>query len=168
MPGTAEAPEPLVAVSPPWLVIGVQGLTAAEVVRAAEGSPGMINGLVSDWLVEAAEAETADAVENPPAPAPDPTPATDQPTIFRHSLRCYSLEQRPPVTVTREEDSILTAFQKRCMPMETAELENLSGVTNPSRVMKRLAHTFAAAAVRLPGKKGAGGYFVRVKPFPAV
>jgi hypothetical protein len=52
--------------------------------------------------------------------------------------------------------------------METKELQKQSGVTNVSRVMDRLVTAYGerfAAAIRLPHRKGNGGYAAKVQPF---
>jgi hypothetical protein len=92
----------------------------------------------------------------------------DSPTIWHQGGRSYFIDGRDPVTVTLEEDNILTVFAKRDEARDTKRLADESGVTNVSRVMGHLAKKFGDA-VRTPGRKGKGdGYYARVRPAPRV
>lgn len=95
-------------------------------------------------------------------------PTADKPAavIVQVSDRGFAVDGGEPISVTAMEAAILGAFAKCARPMTTAELERESGYQNPRKVLagfvKKHAGTPFAAAVRLPGRKGGGGYFVRV------
>jgi hypothetical protein len=87
------------------------------------------------------------------------------PTIWYHGNRSYSLDGQPPITVTEEEDNILTVFvdAESDSSHDTRQLTSESGVTNVARTMKQIAVKFPGT-VRMPGRKGKGsGYYVRVR-----
>jgi hypothetical protein len=96
-----------------------------------------------------------------------PTGAGDSaPTIWFHAERQYSMDRLNPLKVSDEFDSILQAFLESQAAMETNEIEERAGVTNAPRAMQYLAEwnegTFKPA-IRIPGGKAKGGYFIRVK-----
>jgi hypothetical protein len=100
-------------------------------------------------------------LSNEPPPPPDP------PTIWYHGERSYSIDRLNPVTVTIEENSLLTLFVERDAALDTATLTRKSGVTNVSRVMGQLAKKFPGA-MRNPGRKGKGeGYYASVRKLPS-
>jgi hypothetical protein len=70
--------------------------------------------------------------------------------------------------VTPEEDNLLQTFLQSRKAMETRDVTDKSGVTNASRVIRRLRKGYGgmfADAIRTPagGKKGAGGSFISVR-----
>jgi hypothetical protein len=90
------------------------------------------------------------------------------PTIWRHGVRADSADGHTEYVVTDEEDSVLTAFRDEGIAMDTDTLTDRSGVQNVSRTITRLRERYQgifAAAVRSPvdGKKGGGGYYIRVR-----
>ena len=94
---------------------------------------------------------------------------TDLPTIWSHGRGAYSLDGVNRIRVTEDEDDILTAFLEAGTPMKTGELVEMSGVETVSRVLGGLRTGYDrlfAAAIRMPGKKNTGGYFVRVRQLP--
>jgi hypothetical protein len=88
------------------------------------------------------------------------------PTIWRHGPRSFSADRRNPIVVPEVVAAILEAFLDRAGPMTTQELEVAAGYQNPrqelSRFVRKHQGTPFAEAVRMPGGKGGGGYFVRV------
>jgi hypothetical protein len=88
-------------------------------------------------------------------------------TILKHGGRSYSAGGTEPVLVTDNENNILEAFLKAGTAMDTEELERTSGVNNVARVIGSLKTKYDgrfAPAIRTPnGKKGSGGYFIRVR-----
>ncbi len=112
------------------------------------------------------------AMEQPPAVAAKPTleqtqpPAAEPPTIWFHGERQYSTDRMTPLKVSEEHDSILQSFLESQAAMETQDLTDKAGVTNPSRAIRALAEWndgIFKAAMRIPDGKAKGGYFVRVK-----
>jgi hypothetical protein len=90
------------------------------------------------------------------------------PAIWHHGKRAYSIDGMNSLVVTIEEDYILQTFLKAGRAMDTREIQNESGVTNVSRVIGQLCNGYGkvfAAAIRTPeGRKGSGGYLIRVRP----
>src|SRR5262249_52134326 len=65
-----------------------------------------------------------------------------------------------PQTLTEREDSVLQAFLGRTS-MDLATLKELSGEQEAARILKRLTRNYGGAfapSIRLPGRKGKGGY----------
>jgi hypothetical protein len=89
------------------------------------------------------------------------------PTIWHHGDRAYSRDGINSLVVTEEEDNVLQTFLESGRAMQTRAIEDKSGVTNVSRVIGRLREGYEgvfADAIRTPGgKKGAGGYHIRVR-----
>lgn len=88
-------------------------------------------------------------------------------TIWFHGQQNYSIDRTNKYKVSEQFDNILQAFFEYPYAMETEDLEDRSGVTNASRAMKELVtwnNGIFKAAIRIPGGKRKGGYFVRVQP----
>ncbi len=88
------------------------------------------------------------------------------PPIWYHGDRTYSLNG-DPIVVTIEEDYVLQAFLEKPTAMTKRDLEDKSGVTNAPRVLTALTERYRGVfklAIRRPGAKGQGGYFIRVLP----
>jgi hypothetical protein len=94
---------------------------------------------------------------------------TPLPTIWDHGERSYSIDRVNPILVTREEDDILQTFLDQDRAYDSTGLTTETGCKNISRAITDLqAHYNAvfAAAIRAPGARGAGGYFIRVRSLP--
>ncbi|MBP3957790.1 hypothetical protein J8F10_21265 [Gemmata sp. G18] len=90
----------------------------------------------------------------------------DNATIWYHGDQGYSVNGRP-VSVTDEEHKVLQVFAEKQTAMKRSELEEAAVISNAPRVLTKLAKSYSeafAAAIRRPGGKGKGGYFVRVLP----
>jgi hypothetical protein len=136
---------------------------AVEAVPRDIPSPSLVT-VVGD-IPAVMSTTTGLAAVAPTAPALPP----DDPTVWYHGEHVYSADMtgRDPVVVTDEEHDVLTAFARKQIAMTRADIEKSANVTNAPRIMKQLAkryHGRFAAAVRRPGVKGKGGYFVRVRP----
>ena len=88
----------------------------------------------------------------------------EQPTIWYHGARGYSADRNTPLTVSQEQNNILTVFLEEQTSFDTQELEEKSGVTSAARVVKELADNYPgfAPAIRRPGREKVG-YFIRVQ-----
>lgn len=85
-------------------------------------------------------------------------------TISYHGLQGYSTNGAP-VSVTEEEHKVLQAFVLNQTSMTRSELEAAANITNAPRVLTQLEERYGgifAPAIRRPGRKGKGGYYVRV------
>ncbi len=100
-------------------------------------------------------------------------PATDASivtTIWYHGGKSYSVDgpKKNQVVITDEEHLVLQLFSEKKFAMNRADIEKTANITNAPRVLKQLTdryeRRFANAIVR-PGRKGKGGYFVRVERF---
>jgi hypothetical protein len=142
----------------------------AFVPQAADPSPGLertaslhvMCRLAAAHLVEWA-VEIEEELRNQP-----PSPAPDLPTIWHHGDGAYSRDQANPFIVTPEEHNVLETFLESGRAMETRDIAHESGVKNVSRVIRGLREKYGgqfAEAIRTPpeGKKGKGGYFIRVR-----
>lgn len=79
--------------------------------------------------------------------------------------RQYRVGSHPPVVVSENEDTVLQAFLEQAN-MDTADLIERSGVGRAARVLSDLASKYGGAfapAIRRPGAKGKGGYFVSIQ-----
>lgn len=99
------------------------------------------------------------------APASSPV---EPATVWYHGKPSYSADRVNQVHVNLTDHYILQSFLKAGVAMDSAPLRKASGVTNVPRAMAELAGrhgTRFKGAIRLPkGVKGAGGYYVRVRP----
>jgi len=87
------------------------------------------------------------------------------PTIIARGDRQYSIGDGGTVVVGVEEDAVLTAFLKQSA-METNQLKANVGYTNPGRVIRALQSKYGgrfAPAIVTPGRKGKGGYQIRIR-----
>jgi len=92
------------------------------------------------------------------------------PIIWSHGGSAYSRDGADSYAVNTEEDNILQSFLESGKAMDSSTLTDKSGVTNIARVMKRLQGGYGGIfsdAIRLPGKKGTGGYFACVRTLRA-
>jgi hypothetical protein len=77
----------------------------------------------------------------------------------------YKIGSTSPKTLEFTEDTVLQAFLER-PNMQTEMLKNTSGITKAPEVLRNLAKKYDgifAPAIDLPGKKGRGGYTVRIR-----
>jgi hypothetical protein len=81
-------------------------------------------------------------------------------TVWYHGGLSYSTNGANPVLVSHEQHNALKGFLERNEALDTRKLEG-NGVSNVSKVMKKLAEQFPGA-VRQPSAKGEG-YYVRVR-----
>jgi hypothetical protein len=80
----------------------------------------------------------------------------------------YRVGDGPPVRLTAAEADLLEAFASR-PAMSARELVRVSGWAAARRTLARLRRSYGglfAGAVRMPGRKGAGGYRADVRPAP--
>jgi hypothetical protein len=83
-------------------------------------------------------------------------------TILYVGGRRYQLGQKQ-VTVTDKEDKILQTFLVK-NSMDNAALVHLTGDLYAARVVRSLRRKYGFGnAIAVPGKRGAGGYFVRIR-----
>lgn len=85
--------------------------------------------------------------------------------IVRHGPASYSIDGRPPLTVTSVEDSVLRAFLEH-PELDTAALRSKTGVPRPSDVLTRLRKKYGgvfASAIETPRQRGGGNYRVTVR-----
>jgi hypothetical protein len=146
---------------------------AADDARCRK-TPGALVGLDHSWAALLAETDDImlnrlkhdDIIEDMKVAILNPHPPAEPPTIWDHGDLKYSRDKRNPYIVTEEEDNLLQVFLDNPTAMTKCELENESGVTNVSRVLRRLVKSYDgqfADAIRMPGKKCAGGYLIHVK-----
>jgi hypothetical protein len=88
------------------------------------------------------------------------------PSIVRVADNCWlPPDGGPPVAMDFSEDCVLTAFLARpCWHLP--ELVRHTGVNHAHKVLARLTTKYGgrfATAIRRPGKRGQGGYHVRVQ-----
>ena len=96
--------------------------------------------------------------------------ATTAAVIWSHGGCAYSRDGITPYVVTTEENYILEAFLIAGKPMDTRTLIEKSGATNVSRAISCLRERYGGAfrdAIRMPVKKGTGGFFVLVRDIEA-
>jgi hypothetical protein len=99
-------------------------------------------------------------------PAPPPRqPLDPAATILSLGNRRYAIKGAAPVIVTEREDAVLQAFLDHG-PIELPELKRLSGYgAKAPDILRQLAKKYDgtfANAIRMPGRRGQGGYYVRV------
>jgi hypothetical protein len=95
-----------------------------------------------------------------------PTGTAPQPTIWHHGGRGYSCDGVSPYVVTDEEHKVLLAFIQSHTAMSKDDLEKAAEVYNVPRIITQLFTRHKgmfSAAIRRPGKKGNGGYYIHVK-----
>ena len=94
--------------------------------------------------------------ESPESPSP----------IVRVADGCYRPDGAAfPLAVSDAEDLVLSAFLRR-PAMSQGDLIDQTGLAHAHKVLARLAAKYGgafAAAIRLPGKKGNGGYAVLIR-----
>ncbi|VTU02453.1 unnamed protein product [Gemmataceae bacterium] len=83
--------------------------------------------------------------------------------IVSHGGRCYSLGGGDQKVVSPSEDDVLQAFLEVGTAMDTATLQDRSGVDNVALVVGKLVKRFGDAVRTPKGKKNGGGYLVRVR-----
>lgn len=86
-------------------------------------------------------------------------------TIIAVGNRQYRIGSSSPVVVSENEDNVLQAFIEQAS-LDLPELAERSGVDRPARVLSDLASKYGGAfapAIRRPGGKGKGGYFVNIQ-----
>jgi hypothetical protein len=87
------------------------------------------------------------------------------PVIVRLADGVYAVEPGDslPLALTDAEDRVLLAFLRR-PAMSLGELVDRSGTTHAPRILARLIrkHPEFAPCIRLPGRRGRGGYAVRI------
>jgi hypothetical protein len=79
--------------------------------------------------------------------------------------RQYRVGESTPVTVEENEDNVLQAFLKQST-MDEQTLVAKSGVDHARKVLGKLKTKYDAImkrAIRLPGRRGNGGYYVAIK-----
>jgi hypothetical protein len=92
-------------------------------------------------------------------------PAATDPTIESLGNRVYRLDKGDAVVVDHNEDLVLRAFLKSAA-LDHMRLVDQSGVVNAQKILGNLTKKYEgrfAAAIRLPKRKGRGGYFVRIR-----
>jgi hypothetical protein len=124
------------------------------------------------WLVE-----TIAALEQPGrdlAPAPNATPQRGEsdadhlppqrPGMWYRGNRVYQVAGCEPVAVTTQEDTVLQAFLET-PAMDDETLVDRSGYGHAAKILRGLAAKYAGfdKAIRLPGGKGQGGYYIDLK-----
>jgi hypothetical protein len=80
--------------------------------------------------------------------------------------RQYGTGSLAPVTVTENEDNVLQVFLEQSSVDERTLIDR-SGVSHAPKVLTRLRQKYDkrfAPAIRMPGRKHAGGYRVNIKP----
>jgi hypothetical protein len=82
------------------------------------------------------------------------------PTAWYHCGLSYSTDRISPIQVSHEQHNALNGFLDGNEALDTQKLES-NGVSNVSKVMKKLAQLFPGA-VRRPSAKGEG-YYIRVR-----
>lgn len=94
-------------------------------------------------------------------------PSFDEPTIYRHGERSYSIDGRNPICVSYESDKILMAFLEKKVSMTAADITKATSVDNSPRAiatLEKYADGIFKPSIRRPIDKGIG-YFIRVKLF---
>jgi hypothetical protein len=94
-----------------------------------------------------------------------PPPKSIDDTIVSLGDRQYRIGARAPRAVTASEDAVLNAFINH-PAMDDPKLKiQAKGVTEPGKTLRDLRKKYDgefAPAIKLPGKKGKGGYHVRI------
>jgi hypothetical protein len=109
-----------------------------------------------------------EALEHPePAPwrpeGPEPTPSAVE--IVSLGDLCYQVGEHDPVTVSENEDNVLQAFLAAAS-MNAEQLVQEAGFDRAPRVLGNLRTRYGGIlrpAIRCPGRKGGGGYHVRIR-----
>jgi uncharacterized protein YqgQ len=93
------------------------------------------------------------------------------PVMVYFGNRRYQIADGPTVMLTSSEDAVLKSFFLSAMRgpdkvLEKPELVNKSGYADAARILKRIKEKYAdtlGLAIKLPGRKGLGGYCVRIE-----
>lgn len=94
------------------------------------------------------------------------TAATAKPAIIVFTGGQSYAVNGDPVVVTDEEHKILQLFIHFGWAMTRGEIERKAEVTNAPRIIGRLVTAYRgqfSPAIRRPGKKGKGGYLIRIR-----
>lgn len=103
------------------------------------------------------------------APPDEEPPPRNRPPVWYHGGQGYSLDG-DPIALTEEEHKVLKAFAANPTAMTKPELAEAADVENVPRVLADLTKRYNGVfgpAIRRPGRKGQGGYFIRVLPIAA-
>jgi hypothetical protein len=148
-------------------------LSPGTTVEEIDGLLAML-GEVGRGLQDAVETvrgnATMELLQHPePAPwRPDPPAARDEIiSLGKLDDGRYGIGDADPVTVTDIEDSVLQAFLS-APSMSAPQLVTKISDDRAPRVLGRLRKKYGgifAPAIRCPGKKGQGGYSVRIRRF---
>jgi hypothetical protein len=90
------------------------------------------------------------------------------PYILYHGDRRYQVSEGQPFVVTENEDNVLQAFLG-APALDQKMLIRRSGMNDAARSLRALCKKYdgvMASAIRLPGRKGRGGYRVQVTLAP--
>jgi len=82
--------------------------------------------------------------------------------------RQYLIGKHPPITLTDNEDNVLQAFLKQSS-MDESQLIEQAGFDRAPRVLRELRDKYDkrfAPAIKTPGRKGSGGYQVKIVHAP--
>jgi hypothetical protein len=102
------------------------------------------------------------------APTDDAAPAVEQTpadTIIAHGNKVYTINLWEPRIVADDEDTVLRAFLRQ-PAMTSKTLEDRTELVSPAKLLRALTTRYDARfapAIKLPGGKGKGGYFVRIR-----
>jgi hypothetical protein len=106
-------------------------------------------------------------------PTPEPAGALAQgqvtrPSIWQVSGKAYRVGNSEPYSVSDREDAILQAFARH-PAMTDQQLQERSGYPDAAKLLRALITKYGgvfAPAIRIPGKKAAGGYYAEVRLLP--